>query len=71
MKIAETYFKRILTQSDLTYRLQDVCVTPLGSLKKDENIPEYLRLKHSVVQVTTIPVKHAICIKRCVVRDKK
>lgn len=47
-----------------------MCNSPRVS-QKDENIPEYLKLKHSVVQVTTIPVKHAICIKRCVVWDKK
>lgn len=26
--------------------------------QRDENIPEYLRLEHSAVQVTTIPEKH-------------
>lgn len=37
--------------------------------QRDENIPEYL--EYTVVQVTTIPEKYVICIKRCVARDNK
>ena len=47
-----------------------MCNSPRVS-QKDENIPEYLRMEYSVVQMTTTPAKHGTCIKRCVVRDKK
>lgn len=38
-----------------------MCNSPRGALRR--NIPEYLKLAHTVVQVTSDPEKHAIYIK--------